>query len=81
LTFQANDASKPFKGSTHYFKIKLVLILCDNKGYLAVGLDPSRTWKGPIGTMSSPSNGRIITCPSDEGVPNVIKQLTNKSAN
>jgi len=44
-----------------------------------VGLDPSRTWKGPIGTMSSPSNGRIITCPSDEGVPNVIKQQTKIS--
>ena len=45
-----------------------------------MGLDPSRTWKGPIGTMSSPSNGRIITCPSDEGVPNVIKQQ-QKSTN
>ena len=40
-----------------------------------MGLDPSRTWKGPIGTMSSPTNSRLITCPSDAGITNVINTI------
>jgi len=40
-----------------------------------VGLDPSGGWKGPIGTMSSPTNGRLITCPSDAGITNVINTI------